>query len=161
MVKDKVRLIKYLRLKPEERFLFDIIDGIEIYEQDKFPNSVFWKKDGIILFEQDFTNGWLRCNYKLIWNVLQKKYGYSFNDTKNFISRIIKNDIRLNGVIVYGYTPLHELDEIKILLQPNTFAFSYQSKHDPNVEKNFLSPKIIQQNRIDKIERIINNEQNR
>lgn len=96
-IKDKIKLIKYSRLKSEERFLLEMIDGIEIHEQQSYQYSIFWKKDDIILFEQDFENGWLRVNNNKIWSIFENKYGYTYNDTQSFIKKITDKDIKLNG----------------------------------------------------------------
>ena len=114
-LKDKIRQIKYLRLKPEERFLIEMVDGIESFISKKYPQSIFWKKNDIILFEQDFKNGWLRCNYELIWSVLQNKYGYKYTDTQSFIKKWVDRNTKLGGL-----TPFHSNTTSCKLVDRNT-----------------------------------------
>ena len=96
-IKEKIKLIKYLRLKPEERFILEMIDGIEIHEQQTYQHFIFWKKDNIVLFEQDFENGYLRVNNNKIWSIFKHKYGYTYDETQSFIKKIIDKDTKLNG----------------------------------------------------------------
>ena len=86
---DKIKRIKYNRLKEEEKFIIEIINVVKPFTSDKYPESVFWKKNDTILFEQDFKNGFLRVNNKYIWSVLVFKYGYNFNDVQPFIKEVV------------------------------------------------------------------------
>ena len=97
-IKDRIKQIKYLRLKPEERFLLEMMNGIKPFTSKNYPESVFWKKDDDILFEQDYKNGWLRCNYNRIWLVLSKKYEYSYSEIQSFVKRIADKDDNLGGL---------------------------------------------------------------
>lgn len=107
MVRDKIKQIKYLRLKPEERFLLDKLEGIESFTKTYNPDSVFWHKNGVVLFEQDFKNGWLRCNNDLIWSVFSNKYGYNYVDTQSFIKSVVDKDTKLGGLTpAFLYSPI-------------------------------------------------------
>ena len=88
---DKIKQIKYSRLKEEEKFLLSIIDGTEPFISDRYPKSIFWKKDGKVLLEQDFENGWLRLSYTLIWSVFQGKFRYSYTDAQILTTNLINN----------------------------------------------------------------------
>ena len=110
-MKDKIRQIKYSRLKEEERFFLEMIDGIEPFTSYDYPESVFCVKNDIVLFEQDFENKWLRVNHELIWLVLQTKYKYHYDDIQLFIKNMVKK---------YTLTPYNSdpKDKNKINLEP-------------------------------------------
>ena len=95
---DKIKQIKYSRLKEEERFFLETIDGIEPFKSDKYPQSIFLKKNGVVLLEQDYENGWLRVNYELIWSVFEDKYGYNYNDTQSFIKDAVERHTNLESL---------------------------------------------------------------
>lgn len=96
-IRDKVRQIKISRFKTEERHLLHIINGIESFTNIDYPNSVFWKKDGIILFEL-LETGCLWCNQKIIWSVFIDKYQYDFIHTHLLIKRILSEYLNLNNI---------------------------------------------------------------
>jgi len=95
---EKIKKIKYSRLKEEERFFLEMIDGIESFTSDNYTQSVFWKKNDKILLEQDFENKWLRVNYDIIWSVFEKKYGYNHIDTQSFINNIVERHTNLGSL---------------------------------------------------------------
>ena len=86
---EKIQRIKYLRLKPEERFLIEILDKVEfIYDKEK-PDSEFYMVDGDILFEQDSKNEWFWVDYVKIWKVLELNYDLKQRD----INKLIKGTV--------------------------------------------------------------------
>ena len=95
---DKIKKLKYSRFKEEERLFLEMIDGIESFTTDQYPESVFWKKNHVILLEQDFKNGWLGVNYKLIWSVFETKYGYNYVDTQSFIKDVMERNTNLGSL---------------------------------------------------------------
>ena len=82
---DKIKKIKYSRLKEEERFFLEMIDGIQPFTIDDYPESVFWMKNDMVLLEEDYKNGLLYVNYERIRPVFEKKYGYNYTNTQSFI----------------------------------------------------------------------------
>ena len=95
---EKIRQIKYSRLSDEERFFLETIDGIEPFKSDKYPQSIFWKKNDTILLDMDYKLGCLRVNYKLIWSVFENKYGYDYNDIQSFVEDMVDRHIKLESI---------------------------------------------------------------
>ena len=96
---DKIKKIKYSRLKEEERFFLETIYEIKPFKlDDDYQQSVFWVKNGKILLEQDFKNGYLRVNYDFIWSVLMVKYGYTYIDTQLFIKDMVERHTNLGSL---------------------------------------------------------------
>ena len=82
---------------PEEFFL-NVIDGIKVKEQSKYPESFFWEKNGRIIFEQDFKNNILYVDYKSIWVIFEKIYGLQYLEIKLFIKNMVEEYLNWNGL---------------------------------------------------------------
>ena len=87
--KEKIKLIKYLRLKPSDRFILDHLTDLEEYTHNKYPNSTFYKKNDILFFEWNKSNGYFWCDYVNFWSVLESKYNLDYQK--------IKYPIEING----------------------------------------------------------------
>ena len=86
---EKIQRIKYLRLKPEERFLIEILDKVEfIYDKEK-PDSEFYMVDGEILFEQDSKNRRFLIDYYKIWKVLESNYDFKYQEISELIQGMV------------------------------------------------------------------------
>lgn len=144
MIRDKIKQIKYLRLKPEERFLLEQLEGLESFTLDKYPESIFWEKNGVVIFEQDFKNGWLRCNYDKIWSVFSYKYGYNYDDTQSFMKRVIEKDTKLNGLTPRAYRrrtkALVDKDTKLSGLTPDLYSVTAQGTVENDTKLNGLTP---------------------
>ena len=90
---EKIQKIKYLRLKPEERFLIEILDKVEFVYDDEKPDSEFYQIDGEILFEQDSKNGWFLVHSK-IWAVLEMKFNLSHKEIREIIQSKIQERLK-------------------------------------------------------------------
>jgi len=99
----KIKQIKYLRLKPEERFILNILNNLEEYTHKDFPTSIFYKKDNILLFEYNENSGIFWCDDSNFWTILRKKYNLKYEQIKILIKymveeHLIKNDITLSPI---------------------------------------------------------------
>jgi hypothetical protein len=81
---------------PEEFFL-DVIDGIKVKKQTKYPNSVFWEKEGKIVFEQDLKNMDLWVSYNMIWVIFEKVFGMEYNEIESFIKGMVEEYLNWKG----------------------------------------------------------------
>lgn len=93
---------------PEDFFL-EITKGIKIKEQTKYSDSIFWEKDGKILFEQRLKRNSLFVHYKKIWRILNL-YDMNYKEVESFISELIESgkvDEKLNWK---GFKPIYALD---------------------------------------------------
>ena len=81
---------------PEE-FLLYRIDGMKIKEQVKYPNIIFWEKDGKIIFEQDFGNMDLCVNDITIWSVLEKGFGLVYDEMQLLIEKFVEEHLNWKG----------------------------------------------------------------
>ena len=49
--KEFIKNLKKGRIKPEERWFIDILYDLKGYISDKYPDSIFYKKNNEILFK--------------------------------------------------------------------------------------------------------------
>ena len=85
---------------PEEFFLY-MIDGIKIKEQTEYPDSVFWEKNGEILFEKKLKNKILYVKYYTIWSVFEKFFNFNYDETQRFIKEQVEEHLNWNGFTPY------------------------------------------------------------
>ena len=99
MIRDKLIRIKRSRYKPEELFLIDILNDIELKEQYEYPDSVFWVVGDVIMFEQDFKHKRLFVNDGYIWSVFETKYGYKYTKIESIITDVVGKYLNLKDLI--------------------------------------------------------------
>src|SRR4030067_337405 len=88
-------------------FLLEMLDGCELKINEYFPNSVFYIKDGIFLFEQNKKNSYLCVDYYLIWSVFESKYSMNHQQIQVFIKHTLKNPLKwkeFKPKMVFKYT---------------------------------------------------------
>ena len=90
------------------------------------------KVDGICLFEQDYKNGWLNCNYKEIWLYLEEKYNCNFLDVKDLIDGWLKETSKLEiltpvWVRTFPLAVLKETSKLEILT-PNFTSYGFRTE---------------------------------
>jgi len=92
---DQINRIKHLRLKPEERFLIDILNKVVKVFNDDYPQSIFYRLDDCLLFEQDNKNNYFWVNNDEIWSVLINKYGLNHQKNRDLIKRLTLNILKI------------------------------------------------------------------
>ena len=95
---EKIRQIKYSRLKDEERFFLETIDGVKPFISEIYPQSIIWKKNDVILIEQDYENGLLHISYDQIWSVYENRYGYHYTDIESRIKDVVDRHTNLKSL---------------------------------------------------------------
>jgi hypothetical protein len=92
-------LKKEYKNEPEQWFK-SLLNGLEIEINDKAQGSVFYKKDGNIIFElyQDSEKKYFYCDYYLVWDVLQNKYKLNYYETQSFIKSMVEQRLKLGAV---------------------------------------------------------------
>ena len=100
---DKIKRIKRSRLKPEELYFIDIFENMKRVpgQQRNGIYKIFWKKDSVIVFEQEIFTKKLRCHTLVIWAFLLK-CDYDFIESKSFIEKMVHKYMNWEG---YYATP--------------------------------------------------------
>ena len=88
---------------PEDFFL-DVIDDMKVKEQIKYTDSVFWEKNGEILFEQDLNNMEIWVNYQTVWKIFEEIFHMNYIETQSFIKSMVEEHLNWNG-----FTPVNRL----------------------------------------------------
>ena len=94
---NKIKKIKWERLKDEEKWFLNIIfnaEQIKIFKKEIY----LFKIDSTPLFFIDYDTNEIYVNYNYIWVTLTDKYKYSLKELNKFIIKMFKN--HFNGVIV-------------------------------------------------------------
>ena len=89
-IKEKIRQIKYSRLKPEELFILKNLTDLEEYIHVEYPNSIFYKKDDALMFEWNQKNGMFWCNYHKFWSVLKSSFNIGNNEIKLLVKYMVE-----------------------------------------------------------------------
>ena len=93
-----IKEIKYSRLKPEERFLINMLLNLKEYVSDRYPDFIFYKKDNEILFHYNLKSHVFFCDYNKIWSIFETKYHLNDNKIKELIKGIVEEYLKFKNV---------------------------------------------------------------
>jgi hypothetical protein len=89
---EKIKKIKYLRMKPEERFVFDIVTNVVEYYHLKYPNK-YYKHNNILLFNYNLINGEFWCHYNKFWSVLESKFNLNYQQIQSLVKYMVEEHL--------------------------------------------------------------------
>ena len=78
------------------------LNQLEIVESKKYPNSIFFKKNGEVVMEQDKKNKDFLFDYDEIWSFFESFFGMEYQEIQEFLSYWLEETLKLKG-----YTPSH------------------------------------------------------
>ena len=93
----KSKLTPQNKEKEMEEFFLSCFNGSEILLKN---NSVFYKKDGEVIMEQDLKSDDFWFHYVKIWLVFYDKFGPEYNTTQGFLKTMLDKHLKLGS-----YTP--------------------------------------------------------
>ena len=83
-----------------EKLFLELMQGMVIHEQNRFPDSVFWEnKNGEIIFQQDKMNMYLWCHYCKIWEKFYPFFDNNYNKVSDFIRDRMGKHLKWMGFI--------------------------------------------------------------
>ena len=99
--------VKEDKEKEMKEFLREKLNGCSIRLVEKYPDLVFYEKDGKTLFElyQDRENKnklYFWVDYNSIWSIFETKYGMKYADIQAFIKNEVEMILKLGSVTPYG-----------------------------------------------------------
>ena len=97
---DKIKNIKIGRYSEEELYFNSIVDGMISFKHIDYPNSIFWKKDNIIIFEQDIKKNILWV-HDFIWDKYVVDFYYEYNEVEHILKSNIDKIMKW-----YVFTPI-------------------------------------------------------
>ena len=80
--------------KEMEQFFLDCFNGCEIVLKD---GSVYYKKDGEVIMEQDLKNDYFWFHYSKIWSVFKTKYSMNHEETQRFLKSMLDLHLKLGS----------------------------------------------------------------
>ena len=88
---------------------------LEIVKSKKYPNSIFFRKDGKVVMEQDLKNKFFWFDYYEIWSFFEKFFNMNYTEIQALLRFWLENTFKLEG-----YTPVFPFGLKKLTLE-NTF----------------------------------------
>jgi hypothetical protein len=80
------------------------LDQLEIVESEKYPDSIFYKKNGKVVMEQDKKNKNCRFDYDNIWSFFESFFGVEYEQIQEVLSYWLEETLKLKD-----YTPVRIL----------------------------------------------------
>jgi chromosome segregation ATPase len=77
-----------------------LLNGLEIEINDKYPNEVFYKRNGKFFFVlyKGSIETYFYCDHKLVWNIFKEKYNLYYDEIQSFIKKMIEQYLKLSNV---------------------------------------------------------------
>ena len=75
--------------KKVKEFIDNKLDVLIQFEVDNCPDSIFYKKDEVIIFEQDLKNERLWCSYEHYWSFFEKEIGLSYSEIQELTRSMV------------------------------------------------------------------------
>jgi hypothetical protein len=70
--------------------------GLVRYETDKFPNSIFYMKDGKVIFTYYKENGNVYISYDKIWLFLESFFGLEYEEIQDLTKTLVEEHYKLD-----------------------------------------------------------------
>ena len=78
-------------------------DQLEVVESPKYPNSISYKKNGIVVMEQDKKNKDFWFDYDEIWSFFESFFPMEYEEMQGVLKIWLEETFNLKG-----YTPLRD-----------------------------------------------------
>ena len=77
------------------------LDQLEIVKSEKYPNSIFFKKNGEVVMEQDKKNKDFLFDYDEIWSFFESFFGIEYSEIQQLMEVWLEETLNLEE-----YTPM-------------------------------------------------------
>ena len=72
-----------------KEFIDDKLEGLIQFESDNYPDSIFYKKDEVILFELDLKNGCLWCSNQHYWSFFRNETSLNYGEIQELTKALV------------------------------------------------------------------------
>ena len=72
-----------------KEFIDDKLEGLIQFESDNYPDSIFYKKDEIILFRQDLKKERLWCSNKHYWSFFINETSLKYDEIQEITESVV------------------------------------------------------------------------
>ena len=79
-------------------------DQLEIVKSPKYPDSIFYRKNGQVVMEQDLKKKNFYFHYDEIWSFFESFFGMEYSEIQQLMEVWLEETLNLEG-----YTPLVQL----------------------------------------------------
>ena len=80
-------------------------DNLEVFNNEKYPNSIFYRKDEKVIMTQDLKNKCFWFDYSEIWSIFEKFFNMEYREIQRLLNVWLEETFKLDG-----YTPqLHSI----------------------------------------------------
>jgi hypothetical protein len=101
-LKSKIsELEKKLVEKTREETFDEMFLGCESFVNDKYPNSLFYRKNGKTLFEIERCKFW--CDNTHVWSVFEKTYSMKYTEIQSLITSRLENRFKIKGLTPHDF----------------------------------------------------------
>lgn len=96
-------MIEWIKVNKEQEmrnFLKPFLTNLLLVKDERYPDSVFYKQGGEVIFELEKTKTELRfwVDYHKIWSVFTNRFGLNYYETKPFIKNEMEETLNLRGI---------------------------------------------------------------
>ena len=84
------------KITPEQRFL-ELIQGLEIRLDPKYPDSILFFKKKISFVELDFKNKIIWLRYSDFWSVFENEYRLNYDEIQELTKGLLEKHFKLKG----------------------------------------------------------------
>ena len=85
------------------------LDQFEIVEHPDYPNSIFFKRNGRVIMEQDKENKYFWFDYDEIWEYFRDIFGFGNNQTRIIFKHWLEETLKLED-----YKPIIKQHSIRL-----------------------------------------------
>ena len=78
-----------------KKWLTDNYGNLEKFETDKYPNHIFYMKDGVVIFDYNLKNGRCYISYDDIWSVLEVIFQLEYKEIKGVTREWVEEHYKL------------------------------------------------------------------
>jgi hypothetical protein len=82
-------------------------DKLEVITHPDYPGSIFYRKNGKVIMEQDKENKYFWFEYNEIWSLFQKFFGLEYEETQRIMRIWLEKTLKLEG-----FTPHRKLSDV-------------------------------------------------
>ena len=113
-IKQIIRDIKFSEVLDEElnpltkkvkEFIDDKLEGLIQFESDEYLDIIFYKKDDLILFEQDLKNEWLWCSQEHYWLFFEKEIRLNYDEIQEITMALVGTHLNCKEFTPYLANP--------------------------------------------------------
>ena len=90
----KHKIIKYLNSE---------YGDLTPFETEKYPDYIFFMKDGKVIFEYDKKNEFVYISYNKIWSFLESFFGLKYEEIQDLTKEWVEGHYKLRVITTGGF----------------------------------------------------------